>query len=70
MIIKICNTLVNLSIEDKIQELSDEERDKIKLYIDEIISKVDNKNILGKCNFILGSINYNEGNYELSYRQI
>ena len=63
---KNMQSLVNLSIEDKIQELSDEERDNIKLYIDEIISKVDNKNLLGKCNFILGSINYNEGNYKLA----
>ena len=35
-------SLVNLCIEDRIQELSEEEKDKTKLYIDEIIAKRDN----------------------------
>ena len=63
---KNIQSLVNLSIEDGIQKLSDEEKEKTKRYVDEIISKVDNRSLLGKCNFILGAIDYSEGNYELS----
>jgi len=63
---KNIKSLVNISIEDGIQKLSGEEKDKTKLYIDEIIAKVDNKSLLGKGHFILGTIYYSEGNYKLS----
>ena len=64
---KNIKSLVNLCIEDRIGELSEDEKDKTKLYIDEVITKIDNnRTLLGKTHFILGAIYYNEGKYELS----
>ena len=63
---KYIQSLVNLSIEDRMGELSEEERNKVKLYIDKIIDKRDNRNLLGKSHFILGAIYYANDNYELS----
>lgn len=64
---KNIQSLVNLCIEDRIQELSEEEKNKAKLYIDEAINKrYSNRDLLGKSHFILGAIYYSESNYELS----
>ena len=63
-------SLVNLCIEDRIKELSEEEKNKTKLYIDKIIDKRDNdRALLGKSHFILGAMYYDEGNYKLSINQ-
>ena len=60
------NSLIDLCIEDKIKELSEEEKNKIKLHVDKVIDKRDNKSILGKSHFILGNIYYNEDKYKIS----
>ena len=64
---KNIQSLIELSTAEEIKQLPDKEKDKIKLYIDEKISKIDyNKSLLGKSHFILGAIYYSEGNYKLS----
>ena len=64
---KNIQSLVNLCIEDRIKELSEEEKNKTKLYIDKIIDKRDNNRaLLGKSHFILGAMYYAESNYKLS----
>ena len=64
---KNIQSLVNLCIEDRIKELSEEEKNKTKLYIDKIIDKRDNNRaLLGKSHFILGAMYYGESNYKLS----